>query len=260
MANLSARAEALTSQVAEKAQSVQALTVQLAERNDQVQALTVQLAERNDQVQALTVQLAERNDQVQALTVQLAERNDQVQALTVQLAERNDQVQALTVQLAERNDQVQALTVQLAERNDQVQALTVQLAERNGQLQAITSTRAWRAALWLQRIRAALLPRGSLRARIARKLLSFLLNPFIIRRSYKMRGDLALIRKSGLFDREWYLVHNPDVAQAGVDPAQHYLVFGGFEGRILARNLVVPGTWQPTKMLSRLGSIHFSTT
>ncbi len=35
---------------------------------------------------------------------------------------------------------------------------------------------------------------------------------------------------SGLFDKDWYLAKNPDVAQAGVDPWLHYVRYGGFEG------------------------------
>lgn len=34
-----------------------------------------------------------------------------------------------------------------------------------------------------------------------------------------------------LFHREWYLSKNPDVAKAGIDPADHYLKFGEQEGR-----------------------------
>ena len=40
-----------------------------------------------------------------------------------------------------------------------------------------------------------------------------------------------VIRQSGLFDQEYYLKHNPDVAQAGVNPLRHFLRHGGFEGR-----------------------------
>jgi hypothetical protein len=42
---------------------------------------------------------------------------------------------------------------------------------------------------------------------------------------------LYLIRTSGLFDKNWYLANNPDVAQAKADPLLHYLRNGGFEGR-----------------------------
>ncbi len=45
-----------------------------------------------------------------------------------------------------------------------------------------------------------------------------------------------LIISSGLFDKEWYLSHNPDVEKAKIDPAMHYLIHGGFEGRDPGRN------------------------
>ena len=34
-----------------------------------------------------------------------------------------------------------------------------------------------------------------------------------------------------LFDATYYLVHNPDVAAAGIDPYQHYMTYGWHEGR-----------------------------
>lgn len=47
-----------------------------------------------------------------------------------------------------------------------------------------------------------------------------------------LRGALGLfrdcrtIRRSPLFDADWYLANNSDVADSGVDPALHYLLFG----------------------------------
>ena len=40
-----------------------------------------------------------------------------------------------------------------------------------------------------------------------------------------------MVEGSGLFDRDWYLRNNPDVMEAGVDPARHYVLHGGVEGR-----------------------------
>jgi len=40
-----------------------------------------------------------------------------------------------------------------------------------------------------------------------------------------------LIQASDLFNVTWYLAHNPDVANAHVDPVSHYLRHGGFEER-----------------------------
>ena len=69
--------------------------------------------------------------------------------------------------------------------------------------------------------------------RIGRLLLSplaFLLDSLRYFRNY------ALIKRSGLFDREFYLEENPDVAGAGVDPLKHYLRFGWREGREPSRD------------------------
>lgn len=40
-----------------------------------------------------------------------------------------------------------------------------------------------------------------------------------------------LLRRSALFDRDFYLKDNPVVAQSGMDPIRHYLKFGAKEGR-----------------------------
>ena len=43
--------------------------------------------------------------------------------------------------------------------------------------------------------------------------------------------DYNLIKKSNLFDSEYYLANNEDVKKAKVDPIKHYLKFGWKEGR-----------------------------
>ena len=44
-------------------------------------------------------------------------------------------------------------------------------------------------------------------------------------------SDLTRLRSTAIFDRDWYVAHNADVAASGMDPAEHYLQFGGAEGR-----------------------------
>lgn len=47
----------------------------------------------------------------------------------------------------------------------------------------------------------------------------------------KLNETIQLIRESVYFDPDWYLLKNPDVKNSGIDPARHYLLFGGFENR-----------------------------
>ena len=50
-------------------------------------------------------------------------------------------------------------------------------------------------------------------------------------RSFRFKRDVALLDRSGLFDRTWYLKQNPDVAEHHADPVWHYLLCGAREGR-----------------------------
>ena len=47
----------------------------------------------------------------------------------------------------------------------------------------------------------------------------------------RIRRIVAALRSSPLFDPAWYLAHNEDVREPGIDPFQHYARFGADEGR-----------------------------
>jgi hypothetical protein len=44
-----------------------------------------------------------------------------------------------------------------------------------------------------------------------------------LRDRLRLRAQRRFVLESGLFDSSFYLQHNPDVAQAGMDPVEHYL-------------------------------------
>ena len=193
-------------------------------RDKQIQTQSAQITEHEQQAQLLTSQVAEIEQQTQVLSAQVTDRDRQIQALTAQVTERDQQIQALSAQMTERDLQIQALSAQVTERDQQVQALSAQLWE-------ITTSKVWRLALVFRRIRLFMIPPGGWRDRLVKKLFFVIIFPGRIRRYYRLGENLAIIRKSELFDANWYLTHNPDVVQAGIDPARHYLLYGGFEGR-----------------------------
>jgi GT2 family glycosyltransferase/glycosyltransferase involved in cell wall biosynthesis len=47
----------------------------------------------------------------------------------------------------------------------------------------------------------------------------------------KNRMNRMLIEASDLFDRDWYLAHNPDVTDSGIDALEHYINTGWRDGR-----------------------------
>lgn len=56
---------------------------------------------------------------------------------------------------------------------------------------------------------------------------------FMQRLRLKISSTKAImeILKGGMFDQKYYLQNNPDVKASGMNPARHYLLYGGFEGR-----------------------------
>ncbi|MBK9140855.1 MAG: hypothetical protein IPM23_00045 [Candidatus Melainabacteria bacterium] len=50
-------------------------------------------------------------------------------------------------------------------------------------------------------------------------------------RPLQVKADTALILRSELFDQSWYTQTYPDVSLSEIEPALHYLLYGGFEGR-----------------------------
>jgi hypothetical protein len=50
-------------------------------------------------------------------------------------------------------------------------------------------------------------------------------------RERRMQHDVQQLYQSGLFDAEWYCAEYPDVANTGMNPAEHYMLHGAFEGR-----------------------------
>ncbi|RDH92481.1 MAG: hypothetical protein DIZ79_03335 [endosymbiont of Lamellibrachia luymesi] len=63
--------------------------------------------------------------------------------------------------------------------------------------------------------------------------ISVLTKPFKLTNKAQKREKrlVNLMKDSGLFDEAWYLAEYPDVAEAGIDPVQHYLRYGASEGR-----------------------------
>ena len=223
--NYHLRFQALTAQVEERQSQLMELE---RLRLEQVQSLNAQVAEKEQSVQVFSAQVVEKEHTVQALSALVAEKEHTSQVFSAQVVEKEHTVQALWALVAEKEHTSQLLTTQVAEKEQSVQVLTARVAEREQNLAEIKSSKAWKIALLFRRIRVLLAPPNSRRARVFR----FLVFPIAeVRMDRKLKKDLTLIRSSGLFDKAWYLASNPDVAVAKIDPARHYLLFGGLEGR-----------------------------
>lgn len=201
---------------------VRLLTLELLEKNQILSAkdqfIQAQLTEKQKLVENLKEQLAGQ-------AAQIIEKDSIIQTLTGRLAEYDTQIASL-------HQSVQALESQVAEGEVFAQSLLSKITERDGKLAELTGSRAWKIALFVRKIRVLLLPPNSYRVRVLRTLINIIPSLFSrIRKSGEFEADAALVVSSRLFDRQWYLKNNPDVARSNVNPLHHYLENGGVEGR-----------------------------
>jgi glycosyltransferase involved in cell wall biosynthesis len=134
--------------------------------------------------------------------------------------------------LGEKESALIETQTQLGETKTQLGETKTQLGETKTQLGEIINSRAWKVSLLLRRILARIAPPNSLHAILVLQLAKAIAFPFKKNgRNRRLKEELTLVRSSGLFDENWYLIKNTDVADAKLDPLRHFLLFGGFERR-----------------------------
>jgi glycosyltransferase involved in cell wall biosynthesis len=134
------------------------------------------------------------------------------------------------------NTKADAFSVELVESASEVKdELTVTYLKLNGiqaELAQIKNSDSYKIALFLQKLKRVLSPPNSMRQRFFSYFRRFVKSSVKKRLSnLDKNDDLELLAASNLFDEMWYLSNNPDVAESDIVPIQHYLYYGGFEGR-----------------------------
>ena len=178
--------------------------------------------------------LKERTLQVDQGHAELAQKIAECEKLHSEMATKTAEIRQVRTQLSQGMAQQERLRVQVSQMAEQDQRLEATLVGREAELHGITSSASWRMTAMVRAFGNSLPPAIKRPFRSVVQLawwtLTLQLRARLRQRSQLRRTrDLAL--ESGLFDQEWYLTRNPDVAQAGVDPMEHYLLSGGLEGR-----------------------------
>ena len=206
--------DALWGALAEKTASLEAqakeLTTQL--RQD-VKALKLEITEK---AAALTTTSGERSSflaEAKALKGQLVESRAKVESLEATVnadASRRkrfeEALEAKSSELARVRQDVKALKLEVTEK----QALQREAEALRKELAALRSSRAMAPARLMARLRSLMF--GASKADL-------------------IASRRAALAECVLFDAEWYLRVNPDIAQTGMDPLDHYLNTGDAEGR-----------------------------
>jgi hypothetical protein len=195
----------------------------IADLNGEGARLSTELVEMQ-RIQAETASaLARKAEELDEVIADREIVTQQRRALTVKHAEtlsalaglREEHAEAVSALAGLREKHAEAVIAQ-GQMQAEFKQTTQKLQEKASLLIQIQSSHGWGALSIYYRLRNRLIPERIQRA---------------VREGVVLLRDARLVSASGLFDREWYLRQNPDVAKARVNPLRHYLRRGAFEGR-----------------------------
>jgi GT2 family glycosyltransferase len=182
---------------------------------------------------------AEERERLQA---ELSQQTAESRRLQMELGRHAAENQRLQTELGQHAEKNQRLQTELGQHAAENQRIQTELWQRTAEVDAMRSSTSW---LFTAPVRAVANSLGI--SRVAHRTLRLLWWTVTLQLFRRLRTrkqfirDLNLIAQSGMFDRDWYLKQNPDVAAIGGDPLVHYLQIGAAHGR--DPSLLFKGDW-----------------
>lgn len=166
----------------------------------------------------------QRFEELKILSKLLLEQEERVRQLVV---ERLEQTQNAEKVKADFDAKDQALTVVLGER-DLLRNENRQLWER---FERFAEEKALSDRHMLQHLVESDVARCAEIGKLMRKILDLPFPWRLLPSNVRLARQMALLRKTGLFDPDWYASAHKDVSASRMDPAKHYIYYGSKEGR-----------------------------
>ena len=187
------------------------ITHLLKEREDDVNQKEVQLTSLKRQLDQSSDELAAKNRQLNQSSDELAAKDRQLDSSRDQIKHLQQNLAGMSASLKTANEEKKLLHRKLVQRDKSIQAKDIVIDLQRKQMEKIKDSATWKVMAPV---------RG-------------LSRPFkkSSRRMEPIDEQIEQIRQSDLFDANWYLEQYPDVAEHGLDPAEHYFHFGVSEGR-----------------------------
>jgi|GEM_PF-1580796 len=211
---------------AERDGQIASLSQTVAEREGQITSLNQAVAERDGQITSLNQAVAEGEGRIASLSQAVAEREGQITSLSQAVAEGEGRIASLSQAVAEREGQIASLNEGVADRDMQIATLTRAKTNYDQQITGILNSISWKITKPLRRLRKI---KGTILWILCDVVIDSLKHLSIY--PFKQFHEYIVIRNEKLFDKEYYLKTNLDVAQYGINPAWHYIRVGAMEER-----------------------------
>ena len=179
----------------------------LKTKNKEIAKLKEYKKKCDTRISKLNEQIKNKNEQLQQKNEAIAKRDNWIKDKNEQIKNKNEQLQQKNEQLQQKNEQIKNRDSVINQKNSEIQNLHTQNNIQEQQIKRLQNS-------WSYRI-----------GRLFTYPLSIPLD------FYKYIRDYNLLKKSDLFDSEYYLANNEDVKKAKMNPIKHYLKFGWKEGR-----------------------------
>ena len=188
----------------------------------------LEISKYKEEIENLSTELEKQQQILNKQLISIKQQKREIVNLSESVAEKNLKLQNLRT----REEETHKLSACINRQEQEIRELSFMLSQADRDLQQITGSKAWKLVLFLRRIRKIVIPKNSLLEQVLKKTYHGIKKPISrLKRNRQIASNLSLIRSSDLFNSDWYLAQNPDVKNNSINPAMHYLKFGGFEGR-----------------------------
>ena len=209
-----------------RSREIEGLTNELNARDDEIRRAGDEVLARSREIVGLTNELKARDDEIRRAGDDVLARSREIEGLTNELKVREEKLKRSSGELElcvgalrASQERISHLSIKVRSWQRQVDDLEITVSS----LQALTSS--WSASLFhLLKLRLERSGGVGLEA----KCLTVALRAINLLRRRRVR---RLILRSEMFDVDFYLRSYPDVAEARIDPLNHYIIHGAAEGR-----------------------------
>ncbi len=216
----------LTQTIADRDGQIAGLTLTIADRDGQIADRDGRIADRDGRIAGLTQTIADRDGRIAGLTQAIAEHEAHIHRLNQTVDERNAQHTGLEQAVAERDLRIASLDQAAVDRDLQIGSLNKAITDLRREMDGILNSLSWRLTRPLRSLRII---KGTILWITLDVLVRFLQTRSLA--PFRLLFQYVRLRKTPLFDRNFYLKTYPDVAGHGLDPVWHYLTNGSAEGR-----------------------------